>query len=105
METWQGASAQAGAWLSSLVADETFPGAKHGRCRLSRPDLFYPAGESHDYRPDGPIYELPKAICAECSVMVACRDYAIEAREQWGVWGGTTPRERRAIWEGRQQTG
>jgi WhiB family transcriptional regulator, redox-sensing transcriptional regulator len=29
-----------------------------------------------------------KAICAECSLIVACLDGAIERREPWGVWGG-----------------
>ncbi len=29
-----------------------------------------------------------KAICAECSVQVACLRGALERQEPWGVWGG-----------------
>jgi WhiB family redox-sensing transcriptional regulator len=32
-----------------------------------------------------------------CPVLEACLDYAIENGERWGVWGGTSERERRRI--------
>jgi WhiB family redox-sensing transcriptional regulator len=34
--------------------------------------------------------------CSWCPVIGFCRDYALVAREVEGVWGGTTPAERRA---------
>lgn len=38
-----------------------------------------------------------KAICARCPVQVECLEYALENREQYGVWGGTTRDERKAM--------
>jgi WhiB family redox-sensing transcriptional regulator len=35
-----------------------------------------------------------KAVCSACPVRLACRDYAIGYPEAYGIWGGTTPRER-----------
>jgi hypothetical protein len=36
-----------------------------------------------------------KSICAACPALLACRAYAIATRQEWGVWGGTNPAERR----------
>jgi len=38
-----------------------------------------------------------KEVCAQCSVRVACLEYALTSREKAGVWGGATERERRRI--------
>ena len=44
-----------------------------------------------------------KEICRRCPVMVACLEYGL--REPFGVWGGTTERERRRIRRQRRQRG
>jgi hypothetical protein len=38
-----------------------------------------------------------KIICSFCPVKQLCADYAILANEEFGVWGGLDPAERRAI--------
>jgi WhiB family redox-sensing transcriptional regulator len=38
--------------------------------------------------------ELAKKVCAGCDVKMECLDYALEKREEYGLWGGLTPRER-----------
>jgi len=38
-----------------------------------------------------------KAVCARCAVRDACLDHAVENWIDEGVWGGTSPRERRRI--------
>lgn len=35
--------------------------------------------------------------CSWCPVVGLCRDYALVADEREGVWGGTTPAERRRL--------
>ena len=35
-----------------------------------------------------------KTICSECPVMLTCRDYAIEGKIAYGIWGGLTEAER-----------
>jgi WhiB family transcriptional regulator, redox-sensing transcriptional regulator len=39
-----------------------------------------------------------KRVCAGCSVRMECADYAIRAREPFGVWGGLTEEEREVIY-------
>lgn len=38
-----------------------------------------------------------KLICDFCKVKTLCAEYAILAQEPWGIWGATTPAERKAI--------
>ena len=39
-----------------------------------------------------------KTVCFGCAVRVECADYAIRAREPYGVWGGLTEGEREDIY-------
>jgi WhiB family redox-sensing transcriptional regulator len=51
--------------------------------------LFFPArGETADQA---------RAICAGCPVRKSCLDYAVTTRQAFGIWGGTSEMERRAI--------
>lgn len=53
------------------------------------PDIFYPErGESH---------EEAKKVCNGCIVRADCLSYALQRREKYGIWGGTSERERRRI--------
>ena len=54
-------------------------------------DLFHPVGQGDD------DYTAARRICNACPVIDACRDYALAAREPFGMWGGLTPTERFAI--------
>ncbi|HIE22519.1 MAG TPA: WhiB family transcriptional regulator [Acidimicrobiia bacterium] len=38
-----------------------------------------------------------KAVCATCPVAAECLTWAIDTNQAEGVWGGHTPKERRAI--------
>lgn len=37
------------------------------------------------------------AICRTCPVAHECLWYALDHREEYGVWGGTTPHDRQAL--------
>lgn len=52
-------------------------------------DVFFKEGD------DRRDYREAKTICRECPVKVRCRDYALEAGETTGCWGGMSPRERK----------
>lgn len=41
--------------------------------------------------------EVAERMCAGCPFLEECRDYALEAGEDKGIWGGTTPDMRRKI--------
>ena len=53
-------------------------------------DLWF----EHDYAPP-PL--AVRQICGSCPVQTQCLDYALQNNEEYGVWGGTTPRQRRAM--------
>lgn len=58
-------------------------------CRGTDVHLFYPGlGEST---------AEAKAVCAGCPVRSECLEYALDAREVFGIFGGTSERERRKI--------
>jgi WhiB family redox-sensing transcriptional regulator len=42
-----------------------------------------------------------KQICQSCPVIEACRAHALDAAEEHGVWGATTPIERRRLIQAR----
>jgi len=54
----------------------------------SAPDaLFVRGAEQHQ----------AKAVCATCPVRAECLAEALDNKIEWGVWGGLTERERRAL--------
>ena len=46
-----------------------------------------------------------RALCDVCPVKVRCLEMALANREMFGVWGGTTPLERRQILRQRRKDG
>jgi WhiB family redox-sensing transcriptional regulator len=46
----------------------------------------------------GDAYARARAICTACPVKTKCLRWAIQTRQRYGMWGGTTPEERRALW-------
>ncbi len=65
-------------------------------CSGSDPDLFFPSAGGTPAQ-----IRKAKAICDTCPVTVDCLDYQLQAdttmHSDWGIWGGTGPRERRLI--------
>lgn len=56
-------------------------------------DRFVDAWMSGD--PD--CQDYAKRVCAVCPVVDECLDDALSRNEQFGVWGGLTPDERRRL--------
>jgi WhiB family redox-sensing transcriptional regulator len=65
-------------------------------CRGVDPDIFYPVSEEDA--------EEARAVCRSCQVREACLEWALGNREQDGVWGGATERERRRMVRQRRRT-
>lgn len=59
----------------------------------SFPDLFFP-----EDLPAGGVrkeaIQMAKRMCASCPIQMACFEYAITAKERFGIWAGTLPSER-----------
>ncbi|MET0916336.1 MAG: WhiB family transcriptional regulator [Jiangellaceae bacterium] len=57
-------------------------------CRTAGPDeLFVP----------GAAQNRAKALCTGCPVRTECLADALDNRTEFGIWGGMTERERRAL--------
>ena len=57
-------------------------------CRQSRPDELFVKGAAQN---------RAKQICSQCPVRTECLAEALDSKVEWGVWGGMTERERRAL--------
>jgi len=79
--------------MSQVPGARSFNWMARGACRQADPELFFPAAAAK--RPAARQVEVAKAVCAPCPVRANCLAYAVEARPE-GIWGGTTPDERRA---------
>jgi WhiB family transcriptional regulator, redox-sensing transcriptional regulator len=60
-----------------------------GRCRAVDPETFFPLSSEPA--------ERALALCRGCDVQADCLAAALNAGDCEGVWGATTPRERRAM--------
>lgn len=72
---------------------------KEAACRAykgeKRDSIFYPNGETGPDNIDK--ISRAKAFCSSCAVRAACLEYAISIREDHGIWGGLTEKERRKV--------
>ena len=58
------------------------------RCREVEPDALFVQGAEQ---------RKAVAICRHCPVVLQCRADALDNRVEFGVWGGMTERQRRAL--------
>lgn len=77
---------------------------EHAACRDYDMELFFEAdnerGELRARRE-----EAAKQVCASCPVRAECLRFAESGPEVFGVWGGTTQRERTVRRRRRRRTG
>lgn len=64
-------------------------------CRDEDPRLFFP-GRGQDPRP-------AKQVCEHCPVRDECLEFALEQQIKFGVFGGTSERERRSLRRARKE--
>lgn len=58
-------------------------------CREHDRTLFFPGKGDSTIR--------AQQICAGCLVRAECLEFALTNGEKWGIWGGTTGRQRRRL--------
>jgi WhiB family transcriptional regulator, redox-sensing transcriptional regulator len=59
------------------------------RCTDVDPEIFFPER--------GGSSKAARAVCSDCEVKPQCLEYALNNKEQFGIWGGTSERERRRL--------
>ena len=91
--------------LTHIIAtalDDRWAWADRGNCQ-GQAELFY--NDEQDLKGVRRRKErAAKVLCEHCPVIVECRQYAMNARELYGVWGGLTEMERHKL-AGRLRSG
>lgn len=62
--------------------------AQFGACRKAEPDALFVRGAAQ---------QAAKQLCVGCRVIVECLADSLDNQNEFGVWGGMTERERRAL--------
>lgn len=65
----------------------------HAGCRTVPREVFFPINT----RVTSVETRAALRICSECPVRLQCLESAIENREYYGIWGGTTESMRRPM--------
>ena len=58
-------------------------------CAQTDPEIFFPE--------KGGSSKSAKDVCISCPIQNECLQYALKANEHFGIWGGKSERERRAL--------
>ena len=74
--------------LSAPILDER-PWAVFAACKGEKTLTFFPQDRVEE--------KAALAICAICPVVDDCLEHAVESKERFGIWGGTTERARRKL--------
>lgn len=75
-------------WLGRPV-DQDLLWQDEALCAQVGGDIFFPE--------KGGSSPAAKATCGRCPVNDQCLEYALENREEFGYWAGTSPKERKRI--------
>ncbi|MBU6213325.1 MAG: WhiB family transcriptional regulator [Actinomycetales bacterium] len=70
------------------IGPEIYQWASRGACADGDPDALFVQGAAQ---------HRAKIVCMGCEVRTECLAEALDSRVEFGVWGGMTERERRAI--------
>ena len=86
-----------GMLLVARDADDR-PWLRAAACRgRDQSRAFYPPMHHESREERAQREQMAKTICMGCPVQAACREYALGIREPFGIWGGLTEYERRAL--------
>ena len=66
-----------------------------GRCAEVDSEIFFPE--------KGASTRRAKLVCRGCEVRAECLEYALTRGEEFGVWGGMSERQRRALKRGTER--
>lgn len=76
--------------FGTIIAGVEHPAwMRKARCLDADPEVFFPD--------KGGSTREAKRICNACEVQQACLEWALEHDERFGIWGGTSERERRRL--------
>jgi hypothetical protein len=69
----------------------TLPLLPQAKCRdIENPDIFFPEGKVEEAK----SLPIAQSICGSCIERKECLEYALAENIPFGIWAGTTPKER-----------
>ncbi|HEY2724318.1 MAG TPA: WhiB family transcriptional regulator [Pseudonocardiaceae bacterium] len=74
--------------MGTSEQEEAVDWRSRGACRVQDPDELFVRGAAQ---------HQAKIVCFPCPVRAQCLAEALDQRIEFGVWGGMTERERRAL--------
>lgn len=81
-----------------MTAETMFHWRNQAACLGQDREMFFPISD------DGRDTMAAKVVCAECPVKQPCLEWALANGADFGVWGGLTSQERRALLAGRRKS-
>lgn len=81
--------------LASLEAEARWQ--DRAACKGMDPVVFFGPEHAETVKEKRDREDSAKAVCARCPVRAECLEYALEAKEPYGIWGGITEVERKAL--------
>jgi WhiB family transcriptional regulator, redox-sensing transcriptional regulator len=81
--------------LASLEAEARWQ--DRAACKGMDPTLFFGPEYAETVKEKRDREDAAKAVCNTCPVKQECLEYALDAREAYGIWGGMTELERKAL--------
>ncbi|HEY9367537.1 WhiB family transcriptional regulator [Streptomyces sp.] len=65
---------------------------RRGACRKEDPELWFPLGDGDGFTDQ---IDKARALCRSCPVVLRCLSFGLT--QEYGIWGGTTEKERRGL--------
>ena len=66
-------------------------------CKGMDPTIFFGPEHAETVKEKRDREDEAKAVCHTCQVKHDCLEYALDAKEAYGIWGGLTELERKAL--------
>jgi WhiB family transcriptional regulator, redox-sensing transcriptional regulator len=81
--------------LASLEAEARWQ--DRAACKGMDPTIFFGPEHTEVVKEKRDREEVAKAVCRTCPVNQECLEHALESKEAYGIWGGLTELERKAL--------
>lgn len=81
--------------LASLEAEARWQ--DRAACKGMDPTIFFGPEHTEVVKEKRDREEAAKQICRTCPVNQECLEHALESKEAYGIWGGLTELERKAL--------
>jgi WhiB family redox-sensing transcriptional regulator len=66
-------------------------------CSEIDPEIWFPSMENGRVQSSYEAANYAKSVCARCPLALACLTTALHNKEEYGIWGGATPNERKKL--------